>query len=190
MSSQIFIGFDIGIKNLAYCIVERDVSKCMHLRTLAKVDLRCKKTDTQKIIDETIEILDEILESLLTYDSNCITVLIESQMTSVMKSIQTTINTFFKMTARYRGIEIKTKYMSPRIKLNFIVKHEDVYKKPIINTESQYKRNKEESIHFADWYLQSGKCQGCDEHLKKYKNEKKKDDYADALLMTVAFATI
>jgi hypothetical protein len=190
MSSLLFIGFDIGIKNLAYCVIERDVNMKLHLKSLNKVDLRCKKSDTQKIIDETIDILDEILESLITYDSSTITVLIESQMTSIMKSIQTTINTFFKMTARYRGMDIKTKYMSPRIKLNFINKHEDEYKKPVINTDSQYKRNKEDSIHFAEWYLQSGKCQGCEEHLEKYKTEKKKDDYADALLMTVAFATI
>ena len=94
---------------------------------LNKIDLNiAKKATIQMIIDNTIEFLDNLINEELSIDINDkLIVLIECQMTSLMKTIQTTINTYFKMLNRYESFEIETVYLSPKHKLNIINKYQD-----------------------------------------------------------------
>ena len=92
------LSFDIGIKNMAYCYVRVQDGK-MQFLNLNKIDLNLnKKANNQMIIDHTIEFLDNLITQELNIDTNDkLVVLIECQMTSIMKCIQTTINTYFNM---------------------------------------------------------------------------------------------
>lgn len=205
---MLIIGFDIGIKNFAYCILEtcdtarftaRDTSRDTARDTaptkilaLENIDLQCRKNETQKIIDRTIDLLDDILNELPT-TSEKIHVLIESQMTSAMKSIQTVINTFFKMQKKYQSLDIETKYLSAKHKLNLIEKYSNestnAYKQNTTISNSSYRQNKIDSVHFAKWLLGNKENKYYNEEiLNKLCKAKKQDDLADALLMSIYFA--
>jgi hypothetical protein len=183
-----YIGFDIGIRNLAYCIVVvEEPSTKLLIQRVEKVDMNCKKSQHQKLIDTTIEVLDIILHEHLDI-ANPVTVLIESQMTSVMRCIQTAINTYFKVNARYMDLDLKTQYVSPKLKLNMLNKYASDYTRLQHSSNvSSYKQNKLDAVHFALWLLESS---------TKFKNvdiknqlltSKKPDDECDCLLMTFAY---
>lgn len=181
------ISFDIGIKNLAYCILEkRNVTECK-IKHVEKVDLQCRKNDTQKIIDSVLEVLDDILFNKLDM-SLPIIVLIESQMTSVMKSIQTSINVFFKIQMKYQSIDVKTQYLSARHKLNLIDQFKNEYTRPEITEKNQYKQNKVDSVHFGTWLLSESKFKDL-EILATIQKSKKKDDMFDCVCMVIYYVT-
>lgn len=176
------ISFDIGIKNMAYCYVNINNNK-LEINKLEKIDLNCNSKNIQNIIDNTIEFLDNIM-NFINIDDKLI-VLIETQMTSIMRCIQTTINTYFKILNKHDGIDIDTIYLSPKFKLNLINK----YEKEFVNNDkiynNKYKQNKVDSILFTKWLLEN-----------KYKNEnilnyfnllKKKDDISDSFLMIIYY---
>jgi hypothetical protein len=125
------LSFDIGIKNMAYCFVKvcdnDNGKKEIVFKNLNKTDLNLsKKANIQNIIDNTIEFLDNLINHELSIDiDDKLIVLIECQMTSVMRTIQTTINTYFKMLNRYESYQIETNYVSPKHKLNIINKYQD-----------------------------------------------------------------
>lgn len=183
MTKHQYIGFDVGIRNLAYCIILKD-AEALSIKSLRKIDLGCKKQNIQRIIECVIDQLDCIFTDELDQDAP-ITVLIESQMTSVMRCIQTVINTFFKLQGKYIGIDILTKYVSPKIKLSLIDRYTSEYERPAAVGTSSYRQNKTDAVHFAKWLL-----------LNKYKdapmheqlsNSKKPDDESDSFLMTAAY---
>ena len=187
---MLIIGFDIGIKNFAYCILEKNANT--KILALENIDLQCRKNETQKIIDRTIDLLDDILTELPT-TSEKIHVLIESQMTSAMKSIQTVINTFFKMQKKYQSLDIETKYLSAKHKLNLIEKYAcataNKYIPNSVLANTSYRQNKIDSVHFAKWLLGNKENKYYNEEiLNKLCKAKKQDDLADALLMSIYFA--
>ena len=186
--SQI-ISFDIGIKNLAYCIMQYVCDQWRVVR-LEKVDLNCPKNNHQKIIDATIELLDVVLyeqadKSRKTY------VLIECQMTSIMRCIQTVINTYFKIhgTLMMANMEIETHYISPKHKLNLITKYEGQYKSmnSHIEHKNKYKKNKSDAVDLGEWLLINKYNFGIDEILLKLQGSKKIDDEMDCFLMNIYF---
>jgi hypothetical protein len=201
---MLIIGFDIGIKNFAYCILEKNAINTRDsarftaptkILALENIDLQCRKNETQKIIDRTIDLLDDILNQIET--SEKIHVLIESQMTSAMKSIQTVINTFFKMQKKYQSLDIETKYLSAKHKLNLIEKysnsqahtHTHAYIPNAVLANTSYRQNKIDSVHFAKWLLGNKENKYYNEEiLNKLCKAKKQDDLADALLMSIYFA--
>ena len=93
------LSFDIGIKNMAYCfsVCDNNEFKIMNLN---KIDLNSNKNNIQNIIDNTIEFLDDIMNTLEIDINSKIIILIECQMTSIMRTIQTCINTYFKLILR------------------------------------------------------------------------------------------
>lgn len=172
------ISFDIGIKNMAYSIAYIDNN--LNILKLNKIDLNIAKNSTiQNLIDNTIDFLDDIFHNEINLNYNeKLKVLIECQMTSKMKCIQTTINTYFKMISKLEGFDIETIYLSPKHKLDLTKK----YPNYSLNTDyNNYKNNKINAISFAT-YLISNKYNN-DNLLYLINNEKKKDDICDALLM-------
>ena len=172
---------------MAYCIMQVNDDKTIFFKHLEVVNLNAGK-NIQDIIDSTIEFLDEIINNQTKIDTNIpLIILIESQMTSIMRCIQTTINTYFKVIEKYEGMQIITKYLSAKHKLNLLNNYKDNYiaipaKKEPTN---KYKKNKLDSINFAKWLLET-KYRN-DNFLNYYNNIKKKDDVSDAFLMCVYY---
>jgi hypothetical protein len=182
-----YIGFDIGIRNLAYCIVVADEhGNDVHIQQVRKIDMECKKSEHQKLVDATINVLDDVLHDNLDA-SKPITVLIESQMTSVMRCIQTVINTFFKVNAKYMDIDMQTRYVSPKIKLSMINRYTSEYVRLLRSPKvSSYKQNKLDAVHFTMWLL-DGKKYGDAKVKQQLIASNKPDDECDSLLMTFAY---
>jgi len=193
MSSTIqLLAFDIGIKNMAYCHCsidndnDNDNDKKIIFLNINKVDLCCSnKKSIQNIIDCTIEFLDTILVDLNIINNNekdndlKLVVLIECQMTSIMRTIQTCINTYFKILSKHQNIDIKTEYVSPKHKLKIMDKF------PEIVVNSKYKQNKLDAVFFTNHLLTT--TYKNDEFLNIINSHKKKDDLCDAFLMCIYY---
>jgi hypothetical protein len=173
------LSFDIGIKNMAYCFASADNNQ-LNLIKLEKIDLNLNKNaNSQKIIDNTIEFIENIVHQLQINPDFKLIVLIECQMTSIMKCIQTVINTYFKLLAKYEGFIIDTIYLSPKHKLNIITKYQDKI------ASSSYKQNKIDAIFFTKYLLENAYKN--DDFLAVFNNTKKKDDISDAFLMIIYY---
>ena len=180
MSNSIqLLAFDIGIKNMAYCHCSIDNEKKINFLNINKVDLCCNKKNIQNIIDNTIEFLDTILIDLNIINNDKLIVLIECQMTSIMRTIQTCINTYFKIISKHQNIDISTEYVSPKHKLKIMDKF------PEIVVNSKYKQNKLDAIYFTNNLLTT--TYKNDDFLKIINSHKKKDDLCDAFLMCIYY---
>ena len=183
------LAFDIGIKNMAYCHCSIDnydnnENKKINFLNINKVDLCCNKKNIQTIIDNTIEFLDNILIELniidnIDNDNNKLIVLIECQMTSIMRTIQTCINTYFKIISKHQNLDIRTEYVSPKHKLKIMDKFPEI----IVN--SKYKQNKLDAIYFTNHLLTT--IYKNDNFLNIINSHKKKDDLCDAFLMCIYY---
>ena len=182
MSNNIqLLAFDIGIKNMAYCHCSIDNDKKINFLNINNVDLCCNKKNIQVIIDNTIEFLDTILVDLniINNDNLKLIVLIECQMTSIMRTIQTCINTYFKLVSKHQNLDIKTEYVSPKHKLKIMDKF------PEIVVNSKYKQNKLDAIYFTNHLLTT--TYKNDHILNIINSHKKKDDLCDAFLMCIYY---
>jgi hypothetical protein len=174
------LSFDIGIKNMAYCFSIIDNNN-LKIEKLNKIDLNINKNaNIQTIIDTTIEFLEITLNDDITINKNDkLVVLIECQMTSIMRTIQTVINTYFKMLGKYESFNIETIYLSPKHKLNIINKYGDKIH------SNNYKQNKTDAIYFAKFLLEN--TYKNEDILNIFNNTKKKDDISDAFLMCIYY---
>ena len=173
------LSFDIGIKNMAYCFASTDNNQ-LNLIKLEKIDLNLNKNaNSQKIIDNTIEFIENIVHQLQINPDFKLIVLIECQMTSIMRTIQTVINTYFKMIGKYEGYNIETIYLSPKHKLNIINKYGDKI------ASNSYKQNKTDAVYFAKHLLET--TYKNEKIMEVYNTTKKKDDISDALLMCIYY---
>ena len=172
------LSFDIGIKNMAYCysIINNND---LNIITVIKVDLNCNKINIKNIIDNTIDFLDIIFNDLNIDTNEKIIILIECQMTSIMRTIQTCINTYFKIISKHQNIDIETLYISPKHKLKIMDKFPDI----IVN--DKYKQNKLDAIYYTTHLLTTTFKN--DNILNIINSYKKKDDICDAFLMCVYY---
>jgi hypothetical protein len=174
------LSFDIGTVNMAYCYATVNNDNKLNLCHLNKVDLCLKKSaNIQKIIDATIEFLEEIVNELDIKQNEKIIVLIECQMKSDMRTIQTVINTYFKLMGKYEAFDIETIYVSPKHKLNIINKYDDKI------ASSSYKQNKNEAVFFTKYLLENNYTN--EKFLNIFNTMKKKDDISDAFLMIIYY---
>jgi len=174
------LSFDIGIKNMAYCFANIDDNNLLHINNLNKIDLNLnKKTNIQNIIDNTIEFLEITINELNINQKEKLIILIECQMTSIMKCIQTVINTYFKVISKYENFIIDTIYVSPKHKLNIINKYGDKI------ASNSYKQNKLDAIFFTKYLLENNYKN--DTIIKIFIDTKKKDDISDAFLMIIYY---
>jgi hypothetical protein len=175
------LSFDIGIKNMAYCFATIDNDNKLNILHLNKVDLNInKKANTQTIIDTTIDFLEiTINDELNINQQDKLIILIECQMTSIMKCIQTVINTYFKLIGKYENYNIETHFISPKHKLKIINKYEDKI------ASNSYKQNKIDAIYFAKYLLET--TYKNDKIKEIYEKTKKKDDISDAFLMIIYY---
>lgn len=180
-TTQTIVSFDVGIRNLAYCIIVDN--KVTHW---AKEDLGCKRNDMQGLMDALIRLLNTIVETEIDLNTN-LYILIEQQMTSTMKCIQTAIAMYFKTFVQFKKEvckELQVHYVSPKLKLTYIASHPD-FVPPPSKSSSKYNQNKADAVAFTTWYLDVKEPDPVAmEVLKQYK---KKDDIADVFLQGIAW---
>lgn len=194
---MIYISFDIGIKNLALCILKKTESeiKILDWRILSLAD---KKKDIKGIDDISERIymeLDNIIGSLKELGINEIDyVLIENQpsnLNGIMKTIQYIIYCYFSLLKYWDKIidnvvlvnaSLKTK--THDYKPDIQVKMDETQKTKNVKgfRRDKYKMNKQTSIEICKNYIKE------DARLCEiFDNNKKKDDLSDACLQAVAY---
>ncbi len=193
MEDSIYIlSFDIGIKNMSYCLLEYLSNQKPKILEWKVKNLQCHKKNSEKLIDHLIEFLDEMYKNDLNNRYPLI-VLIENQMTSVMRALQVAIKTYFKVKSTDYRQNIQTKYISAKLKMNLInrfINNEDVsytYPEFLNEITSSYKRNKLLSCDFTQWYL----CNILDdnEDIERILEKEKKwePDMSDCFLQAISF---
>lgn len=196
---MIYISFDIGVKNLAVCIIRHtEILEILDWRIIA---LASSKKEIKGIddISERIYIeMDNIIGGLKSMDINMIDyVLIENQpsnLNGIMKTIQHIIYGYFSL-VKYWDKEVgnvilvnaslKTKNHIYVINMGDIVGKtgvgEGIRNKKGFRRD-KYKNNKMLSIELCREYISD------DEKLQNIFNEnKKKDDLSDACLQAVSY---
>jgi len=170
--------FDIGIRNLAYCIIESSVSNGETLSCeitdwkiipLCEPEEKVKKISIQTLCTRLITKLDE-QNTLLEVDR----VVLENQPCYInpkMKSVQMMIFTYFYM----KNLP-HVALFSPRNKLN-------VYDGPEVECtlKSKYSRTKFLGIQYCKYMIQHSAL------LDFFESHKKKDDLADSFLQGLLY---
>ena len=193
--NKCILSFDVGIKNLAFCLLEIDLQKKSlnenNLYEISKIidwgiinnvenDKKCSKIGLDCLSKSCILNLDKHN----FYNRKIDLVLIENQpclKNPQMKSIQMIIYSYFMI----KGV-LNENSQIKQIKLISASKKLDVYNGPIIecNLKSKYSRTKKLSILYTKYILELKK----DElNLEIFSLNKKKDDLADCFLQGLYF---
>tara|TARA_X000000950_G_C13835300_1_gene627910 strand:- start:18 stop:617 length:600 start_codon:yes stop_codon:yes gene_type:complete len=189
---MIVIGWDIGIKNLAYCVVEIKNEK-FKILDWNIIDLRSENQIEGKKKCAKISLKDLSRSLYENLESNKIFkkfdyIIIENQpvlKNPTMKSIQMILYSYFAFKS------LKHKDFKDLLLMNASNKMK-VYTKPIDSTltekidklKSKYSRNKKLSILHTQLILEE---HSTNDWLELFKSNKKKDDLADAFLMCMYF---
>lgn len=178
---HIVVSFDIGIKNLAYCVIrngelEGDVITDMTSWGVHDISHGQKKPTFEDMCSNLITFLDSLVQELALCSS--VDVLIENQpafKAPTMKSIQIFIYAYFKIKGHQPKLisaSVKNKYMQ---QCGFELKAKD------------YKSNKQTSIMCVNEFIKH-RCWTVAQDILAI--SKKKDDLCDALLQALAFLKI
>jgi hypothetical protein len=194
---MIYVSFDIGVKNLALCIIkkidETHILEIIDWRIIALADSKKEIKGIEDISERIYMAMDNIMGDLKNKNINIIDyVLIENQpsnLNGIMKTIQHIIYGYFSL------IKFWDKDINNVLLINASLKTKN--HKYVINIESgkqedpknkkgfrrdKYKNNKLLSIELCKEYISE------DENLKKLFNEnKKKDDLSDSCLQAISY---
>ena len=193
------LSFDIGIKNLSYCVMYKDETyDSINKNNIKIVDwgiiqliedgVKCKGVPLDKI---TTTLYNKLHNIFIDYDIS--KVLLENQpvlKNPVMKSIQMIIYGYFAYEKNIMGREIeyiKLINASNKLKLGKNLK-EINNSEDILKIKSKYTRNKKLAIIYTNYFLKERLI--VEDHEKYndiFNNHKKKDDLADAFLQGLYF---
>ena len=185
------LSFDIGIKNLAYCILYKDLTisneKNLIIHKWGIINIledneKCKDISLDEIGTRMYKRLqDEFLEENITE------VLLENQpvlKNPVMKSIQILIMGFFKYESVILGREIKLiKLINASNKLKLgkkLIQFNE--SEDILKIKSKYNRNKKLAILYTNYFLEKELYSDYNKYNTLFNEHKKKDDLSDAFL--------
>ncbi len=185
------LSFDIGIKNLAYCILYKDLTinneKNLIIHKWGIINIledneKCKDISLDEIGTRMYKRLqDEFLEENITE------VLLENQpvlKNPVMKSIQILIMGFFKYESVILGREIKLiKLINASNKLKLgkkLIQFNE--SEDILKIKSKYNRNKKLAILYTNYFLEKELYSDYNKYYTLFNEHKKKDDLSDAFL--------
>lgn len=191
---MIYISFDIGVKNLAVCIIKKtDILEILDWRIIALASSKKEIKGIEDISERIYIEMDNIIGNLKNMNINMIEyVLIENQpsnLNGIMKTIQHIIYGYFSL-IKYWDKEVGSVVLvnaSLKTKNHkYIINIESKDKEEVKNKKGfrrdKYKINKMLSIELCREYISD------DEDLKKIFNEnKKKDDLSDAFLQAVSY---
>ena len=190
---MLYISFDIGIKNLALCILkcENGIIKIIDWRVITLVEKKKDINGLNSITEILFYELDNIIGSLeeLKYDKIDY-VLIENQpsnLNGIMKSIQLLIFSYFSLYKHWDKLNMNVLLINASLKLQYHTFKPIEYKIDLNKTKKQqksdkYRKNKSDGIEITKHYIKEN------EILNNYfMKHKKKDDLADTLLQTVSY---
>ena len=194
---MIYISFDIGVKNLALCILKQSDTKIQvidwRIITLAETKKELKGIDD--IAERIFMEMDNIMGQLKEQNINSVDyVLIENQpsnLNGVMKTIQHIIYCYFSLVKFWdkevqnvilvnASLKTKNHVYQPNIPLE---KPEESAKKNSKGFKREkYKLNKATSIAICNEYIKDDP-----KLLEIFQTNKKKDDLCDACLQAVSY---
>tara|TARA_Y100000385_G_scaffold281109_1_gene333373 strand:- start:141 stop:740 length:600 start_codon:yes stop_codon:yes gene_type:complete len=193
------LSFDIGIKNLSYCVMYKDETyDSINKNNIKIVDwgiiqliedgVKCKGVPLDKI---TTTLYNKLHNIFIDYDIS--KVLLENQpvlKNPVMKSIQMIIYGYFAYEKNIMGREIeyiKLINASNKLKLGKNLK-EINNSEDILKIKSKYTRNKKLAIIYTNHFLRERLIvEDYEKYNDIFNNHKKKDDLADAFLQGLYF---
>jgi hypothetical protein len=189
------ISFDIGIKNLAYCILykndkEEIIIEKWDIIKVLEDDEKCKQVPLNEITTRLYNKLQEELE-----DNEITEVLLENQpclKNPVMKSIQMIIYGFFHYQKTLLGREIENiKLINASNKLKVGKNFNEINNQEhIIKIKNKYNRNKKLAIEYTNKLLKDRVKKDYEELYEFFNNNKKKDDLADAFLQGLYYINL
>tara|TARA_B110000093_G_scaffold97339_1_gene104941 strand:+ start:492 stop:1136 length:645 start_codon:yes stop_codon:yes gene_type:complete len=191
---MIYISFDIGVKNLALCILKQDnnLIEIIDWRVICLVEKKKDINGLNTISEILFYELDNIMGSLeeLKYDKIDY-VLIENQpsnLNGIMKSIQLLIFSYFSLLKHWDKLNMNVLLINASLKLQYHTFKPEPFIK-IDNTRTKkeqkrdkYRNNKNDGIEITKYYIKNN--ENLNTYFTKYK---KKDDLADTLLQTVSY---
>lgn len=187
---MIYVSFDIGIKNLALCIIKEEGSNVSVIdwKVISLAETKKEVKGVNEIAERLYVELDSIVGQINDLGYNIIdTVLIENQpsnLNGIMKTIQLLIYSYFNLLKHWDDIVKNVILVSASLKLqnHSIIppSRQDTSKK--YTRREKYINNKKDSIEVCKYYIKD------DNKLLEYFNSNKKmDDNADTFLQTIAY---
>jgi hypothetical protein len=191
---MIYISFDIGVKNLAICIIEyTDVMKIIDWRIISLAETKKELKGIDDISERIFAEMDNVIGGLKEMSVDFIDyVLIENQpsnLNGIMKTIQHIIYCYFSL------VKYWDKTVGNVVLVNASLKcknHEYKPDIPALSSEAQknskgfkrekYKQNKAMSIAICRHYIQND-----EKLLEIFDTNKKKDDLCDSCLQAVSY---
>lgn len=174
------LSFDVGIKNLSYCLIDDSNILDWDLIDLTDEGGSTKKQDMQKLSSNLFQKLQEKFDSF-EIDH----VIIENQpvfKNPTMKSIQMLIYAFFayKRVLELRQIKEIT-FVAASTKVKYAEAHLQKLGVEIERCEKKYKYNKNTCIQCTSKILENGDL------LDWFRGHSKRDDLADAYLLGLSY---
>ena len=171
MSILKIASFDVGIKNLALCVVNTNE------KILLWEILDISASSNKLICKNMVKQLDEI--DLL---KNIDVVLVEQQprFNNKMRIVQGYLDVYFTIRAIDNGINPKIISYSPKHKLNCYDGETPDY----THLKSQYNQRKKIAVFHTQELIKNTQDVGI---IQKFENSKKKDDYSDSYLQSLSY---
>ena len=186
---MIYVSFDIGVKNLALCILRHtdDRISIIDWDVISLAESKKQIKGVNNIAEVLFYELDNIIGKLETKEIKFIDkVMIENQpsnLNGVMKTIQYLIFSYFDLLRHWDKIVGEVIMINPSLKMQYHT-YEPVSKNnnEKLSRRDKYKLNKMNGIEICSYYIRD------DENLKLvFNSHKKKDDLADTCLQTVSY---
>ena len=188
------LSFDIGIKNLSYCILYKDDKyDSINKNNIKIIDwgiiqliedgIKCKNVPLDKI---TSILYNKLHDKFIDYDIT--KVLLENQpvlKNPLMKSIQMIIYGYFGYEKNIMGRELEDiKLINASNKLKLGKNLKDINNsEDILKIKSKYTKNKKLAIIYTNHFLKERLIvEDYEKYNDIFNNHKKKDDLADAFL--------
>ena len=185
---MIYISFDIGVKNLAVCILDHtdDNLSIIDWNVICLADSKKQLKGANAVAEVLFHELDNLIGKLQEigihyYDK----VFIENQpsnLNGIMKTIQYLIFSYFDLLRHWDKTVGEVILINPSLKLQnhpYVPERQNDQK---LSRREKYKYNKMHSIEICKQYVKD-----CDILCKYFSSHKKKDDLADSCLQAVSY---
>ena len=185
MTKYNIISFDIGIKNLSFCVLDYNTEDTSYtIKEWEILDLTMEgKINVKDFNMVSKSLFEHMSERFPVLEDNTI-VLIENQPSMrnpIMKTIQIMIYSWFAIRSKDMNVNTVIKLFSASNKLK--VKRKNMISDITKQENNKYKRNKKSAVEIAHYYLQN--VIKDDEYIRIFEKHKKRDDLADCFLQAI-----
>jgi hypothetical protein len=191
---MIYISFDIGVKNLALCVLRHteNTIEIIDWQVITLAENKKQVKGTNSIAEVLFYELDSIIGKLddgpgIKYIDKVIIENQPSNLNGIMKTIQHLIFTYFDLLRHWDKIVGEVILINPAHKLQnhtFVPSSKTavVSSDKKVARREKYKHNKQDGIEICKYYIRN------DTNLQAFfAAHKKKDDLADTCLQTVSY---